>query len=69
MSDAPAPGYRDFGRTGWEGIAKEIGNDGFSWGSTVSGASGMTFYFYSQSLLPNSVLSRGHGLQLRCLSE
>ena len=65
----PAPGFRDFGRTGYEGVARSIGHYGYSWSSTVSGSNGEYLDFYTQDLSPSYASYRGHGLQLRCLSE
>ncbi|WP_294594798.1 hypothetical protein [uncultured Rikenella sp.] len=64
-----APGYRDFGRAGWEGIARHVGNYGYSWSSAVSGINGRFLWFYSQVLDPSNSHHRANGLQLRCLSE
>ncbi len=65
----PAPGYRDFGRAGWEGIARGIGNGGYSWSSSFSGTSGVFMDFATQGLHPSNAPDRAHGCQLRCLSE
>ena len=67
----PAPGYRDFGRTGYEGVAKSIGNDGYSWSCTpvTDGVTVRYLGFYTQSLNASYADSRAHGFQLRCLSE
>ncbi|WP_294596544.1 hypothetical protein [uncultured Rikenella sp.] len=42
---------------------------GYSWSSTVSSSNGMYLDFGVIWFNPSSVLSRGLGLQLRCLSE
>ncbi|WP_294598983.1 hypothetical protein [uncultured Rikenella sp.] len=67
----PAPGYRDFGRTGWEGIARGIGNNGCSWSCTpVTGDVTVRYLaFGTQDLYPSYAHNRAHGFQLRCLSE
>ncbi len=65
----PAPGYRDFGRTGWEGIARSIGDHGYSLSSATSGIYGMDLYSRSQYLNTSFSDHRAHGFQLRCLSE
>ncbi len=67
----PAPGFRDFGRAGWEGIAGGIGNYGYSWSCTpVTGAVTVRYLdFSTQYLGPSHAHNRGHGFQLRCLSE
>ncbi|WP_300828329.1 hypothetical protein [uncultured Rikenella sp.] len=66
-----APGYRDFGRAGWEGIARDIGRNGCSWSCTpVTGDVTVRYLdFYTQYLSPSRAHNRGHGFQLRCLSE
>ncbi|WP_294599775.1 hypothetical protein [uncultured Rikenella sp.] len=46
-----------------------VGNYGFSYSSSVSGSNGMYLNFYVTGLDPHSAYLRGHGLQLRCLSE
>ncbi len=65
----PAPGYRDFGRTGYGGVARLVGYFGFSWSSATSGIYGLDLNFYSQHLYTSYSDYRGHGFQLRCLSE
>ncbi|WP_294596555.1 hypothetical protein [uncultured Rikenella sp.] len=61
----PAPGCRGSA----SGALGNIGNNGYSWSSAVSGTNGVFLGFYTQSLNPSSVDYRGYGLQLRCLSE
>ncbi|WP_294600945.1 hypothetical protein [uncultured Rikenella sp.] len=46
-----------------------IGHYGFCYSSSVSGSGGVYLGFYVTSLNPSDASSRGHGLQLRCLSE
>ncbi|WP_294601243.1 hypothetical protein [uncultured Rikenella sp.] len=65
----PAPGYREAGNNGRLGDLMAGGDGGCSWSSTVSGPNGVFLYFYTQNLYPSDVNRRGHGLQLRCLSE
>ncbi|WP_294601220.1 hypothetical protein [uncultured Rikenella sp.] len=65
----PAPGYRDAGNDGRLGDLAYVGNSGYSWSSAVSGTGGVFLGFSTQGLYPSSVSGRGHGLQLRCLSE
>ena len=65
----PAPGYRDAGNNGRLGALAYVGNSGYSWSASFSGTCGVFLFFYSQDLGPSSVDHRGHGLQLRCLSE
>ena len=67
MYATPAPGYRDFGRAGYEGVVREIGNNGFSWSSTVSGTNAFYLNFNSTNLNPSNANNRGHGFQVRCL--
>ncbi|WP_297832382.1 hypothetical protein [uncultured Rikenella sp.] len=71
MGCASAPGYRDFGRAGYEGVARSVGNHGYSWSCTpVTGGVTVRYLgFYMQELGPGSAHNRGHGFQLRCLSE
>ena len=64
-----APGYRDFGRANYEGVARNIGHHGYSWASSTSGTNGVFLDFTTQTLTPNFANGRGHGLQLCCLSE
>ncbi|WP_299458097.1 hypothetical protein [uncultured Rikenella sp.] len=61
----PAPGRRNES----SGILAGVGHSGYSWSSTVSGTLGVFLYFSTQNLYPSNVGSRGHGHQLRCLSE
>ncbi|WP_294601083.1 hypothetical protein [uncultured Rikenella sp.] len=46
-----------------------VDHDGYSWSSAVNGHTGVFLYFYTQGLNPSRVGHRGHGYQLRCLSE
>ena len=64
-----APGYRDFGREGFEGVARSVGNNGYSWSSTVSGTNGFNLNFNSTWLDPSNAHNRGHGFQVRCLQH
>ncbi|WP_297830089.1 hypothetical protein [uncultured Rikenella sp.] len=45
------------------------GLEGSLWSISASGANGIFLAFYTQSLYPSGTYYRGHGLQLRCLSE
>ncbi|HJE88206.1 hypothetical protein [Rikenella microfusus] len=65
----PAPGYRDYGRTGCEGVARYVGNSGCSWSSSASGSYGFYLNFGTTYLYPSSAGSRGHGYRVRCLQE
>ena len=46
-----------------------VGYDGYNWSSAVSGRLGVYLYFYTRGLDTHAVYNRGHGFQLRCLSE
>ncbi|WP_299458148.1 hypothetical protein [uncultured Rikenella sp.] len=46
-----------------------VGYYGYSWSSAVSGTYGVFLNFGTQYLNPSNASYRGHGLQLRCLSE
>ncbi|WP_294591342.1 hypothetical protein [uncultured Rikenella sp.] len=46
-----------------------VGYTGFSWSSVTGGVYGLDLNFFSQHLLTSNSDSRGHGFQLRCLSE
>lgn len=62
-----APGYRDFGRAGYEGVVRSVGNNGYSWSSSVSGTNAFNLNFNSTNLGPSNAHNRGHGFQVRCL--
>ncbi|WP_297627528.1 hypothetical protein [uncultured Rikenella sp.] len=72
-SEQRTPGFRDYGRTGWEGIARHIGDYGYSWSSTSYDSGdlyrGQDLNFGVAYLYTSNAHYRGHGLQLRCLSE
>ncbi|WP_294593266.1 hypothetical protein, partial [uncultured Rikenella sp.] len=59
----PAPGYRDFGRTGYGGVARLVGYFGFSWSSAFYDSGdhyrGLCLDFHSQSLDPSCSDYRG----------
>lgn len=61
----PAGGfrYKDAGALAY------VGNNGFSWSSTVGGTNAFYLYFGSANLNPSSANYRGHGFQVRCLQE
>ncbi|WP_300681759.1 hypothetical protein, partial [uncultured Rikenella sp.] len=65
----PAPGFRDAGNYGRLGDLMSVGVGGYSWSSAVSGTNGVFLDFGTQTLYPSGVNHRGHGVQLRCLSE
>ncbi|WP_294594207.1 hypothetical protein [uncultured Rikenella sp.] len=60
-----APGYRSSG----SGVLGGNGLEGSLWSISASGANSIFLAFYTQSLYPSGTYYRGHGLQLRCLSE
>ena len=64
-----APGYRDFGRANYEGVARNIGHHGYSWASSTSRTNGMLLEFRFQFLMPDYAVNRAYAFQLRCLSE
>ncbi|WP_300829043.1 hypothetical protein [uncultured Rikenella sp.] len=65
----PAPGFRDAGSNGRLGAPAGVGDGGYSWSSSFSGTSGVFLTFSTQYLGPSHAHNRGHGFQLRCLSE
>ncbi|WP_304708629.1 hypothetical protein [uncultured Rikenella sp.] len=68
--ETPAPGYRDYGRTGYEGVAGNVGGEGTVWSASVpSGTQGMNSNFHVSWLYPSNANYRGYGFLLRCLSE
>ncbi|WP_294593630.1 hypothetical protein [uncultured Rikenella sp.] len=46
-----------------------MGSGGYGWSSDISGFSGLDLNFGPQYLSSDYKGSRGHGFQLRCLSE
>ena len=65
----PAPGYRDAGNNDAFGILSSVGNYGSSYSSSISGSKGVYLDFSAPNLRIGYASSRGHGIQLRCLSE
>ncbi|WP_300851151.1 hypothetical protein [uncultured Rikenella sp.] len=61
----PAPGYRHRDT----GALWNVGNSGYSWGSTFDGNNGMHLSFRVTWLHSNDSYHRAYGFQLRCLSE
>ncbi|WP_297831496.1 hypothetical protein [uncultured Rikenella sp.] len=51
------------------GDLTDIGNYGYSWSSTISGANSQKLRFYVTGLTPSHAGNRAYGFQLRCLSE
>ncbi len=71
VPSGPAPGFRD---SGWRGVAAggtlhQVGNNGYSWSSTITGSHAHFLYFYYYGVYPQHYDSRAYGLQLRCLQE
>ena len=64
-----APGFRDAGDNRRLGALCSVGHSGHSYSSSVNGTVGVFLDFYAHSLNPSNAHNRGHGLQLRCLSE
>ncbi len=62
-SDIPAPGVRGNG----EGALWNVGNNGYSWSSTVSGSNVRFLDFDPTWLKPQNSNNRAYGFQLRCL--
>ncbi len=60
----PAPGYRERANGG----LSNVGNNGFSYSSSVSGSNGVYLNFHVTNFNPSNANSRAYGLQLRCLS-
>ncbi len=67
--DGPAPGFRDAGNNERLGGLLDVGYNGYSWSSAVSGPSGVFLNFHTQLLDPRNPSDRANGRQLRCLSE
>ncbi|WP_304708033.1 hypothetical protein [uncultured Rikenella sp.] len=65
MPNGTAPGYR-YARSGQP---TNVGSRGYSWSTAIGWTHGMFLYFDTMILGPSGLDSRGHGLQLRCLSE
>ncbi|WP_294599848.1 hypothetical protein [uncultured Rikenella sp.] len=61
----PAPGFRTLST----GALSNVGNNGYSWSSTVSGTNGLFLYFDTPGLYTGYSGTRTYGFQLRCLSE
>ncbi|WP_294600891.1 hypothetical protein [uncultured Rikenella sp.] len=60
-----APGYRERGNGG----LTVVGNRGYSWSSAVNGHTGVSLSFDVLWIYLGYANTRGHALQLRCLSE
>ncbi|WP_297831059.1 hypothetical protein [uncultured Rikenella sp.] len=65
MPSGTAPGFRYYAT----GELGGVGNNGYSWSSTVRGNGGMDLNFLSQYISLNAANGFAHGFQLRCLSE
>ncbi len=66
---AAPPGYRDAGNVGRMGALTHVGNYGSCYSSSISGSKGVYLDFSAPNLRIGYASSRGHGIQLRCLSE
>nr|WP_297830486.1 hypothetical protein [uncultured Rikenella sp.] len=65
-----APGFRDPGHHGLFGTLVYVGSYGYSWSCTPRGDATVRYLdFNTQTLNPSRAHYRGHGFQLRCLSE
>ncbi|WP_297623436.1 hypothetical protein [uncultured Rikenella sp.] len=64
-----APGFRDSGSNGRLGAPGNIGREGNSWSSAINNTNAIYFLFDMQRLHYSRTDNRGHGFQLRCLSE
>ena len=64
-----APGFRDAGNKWRLGELVSVGLDGYCWSSEEYDVGAMDLSFNMSWLAPGVVNLRGHGLQLRCLSE
>ena len=61
MSCAPGYRHRD------TGALTNVGNNGYSWSSSVSSTNGMNLNFNSSWLNPSNTNNRAYGFQVRCL--
>ncbi len=69
VPSSTTPGFRDYGRTNVEGVARFSGDYGYNWSSSVDATNGMCLYFYSTWIDPCRAFNRAFGHQLLCLSE
>ncbi len=60
-----SPGYRWYP----DGALGGVGNNGYSWSSSVSGTNGMNLDFNATWLNPSNANNRAHGFQVRCLQH
>ena len=63
MSCAPGYRHRD------TGALTNVGNNGYSWSSSVSSTNGRNLKFNSPWLNPSNTNNRAFGLQVRCLQH
>ena len=63
----PAPGYRNHPN----GALSFVGDNGYSWSSTVAvgGYGTHILYFRTQACGPNNALGHAYGLQVRCIQQ
>ncbi len=65
----PAPGSRDAMSARGFGGLRDVGNNGYSWSSTVTGSNAHFLDFGYYGVGPQDGNYRAYGLQLRCLQE
>ncbi|WP_294600767.1 hypothetical protein [uncultured Rikenella sp.] len=65
VSALPAPGFRDLNT----GALSYVGNEGSVWSASADGIYSVRVRFLTNAVQPDYARYRGHGLQLRCLSE
>lgn len=63
MSCAPGYRHRD------TGALTAVGNNGYSWSSSVNGINGMNLNFNATGLNPSNSNNRAYGFQVRCLQH
>ncbi len=66
---APAPGFRDAMSTRGFGGLRDVGSNGYSWSSTITGSDAHFLYFHCNGVNPQSSNARAYGFPLRCLQE
>ena len=65
----PAPGFRDAGNNKGCGTLYAVGENGYSWSSTIAGSNARFLSFRYGGLNPQLNSTRAYGLPLRCLQE
>ncbi|WP_297625356.1 hypothetical protein [uncultured Rikenella sp.] len=69
LSQRPAPGYRGAGFAGRLETLHGVGGEGSVWSSSSYETNSIYLRFFMTEVQPDIAYLRGHGLQLRCLSE